>query len=124
MIGRLLADADLNVAIVTGLVRRNAGIGFKRAEDVPLEGLRDPAVLAVAADEARVLVSHDVTTMPGHFREFVMQRASPGVILIPQELGIGVAIEALFLICDACEPEDLQNTVCLIPSLAMLRFAP
>lgn len=122
MIRRLLADADLNLAIVAGVVRRNAAIDFKRAEQVPLEGLGDPAVLAVAADEGRVLVSHDAGTMPGHLQDFVRQRASPGVILIPQELRIREAIENLLLICDACDPQDLENRLCLLPSLVMLRF--
>jgi hypothetical protein len=32
MIRRSLADADLNRAIVTGVIRRNAYLDFKRAE--------------------------------------------------------------------------------------------
>ncbi len=110
------------MAIVTGVVRRNAAINFKRAEQVPLEGLPDPTVLGLAAEEARILVSHDATTMPSHFRDFVQKHASPGLILIPQELNIGAAIEALLLICDACEPPDLDNAICLLPSLSILRF--
>jgi hypothetical protein len=39
MIRRLLADANLNAAIATGLVRNNSEIDFQRAEDVPLKGL-------------------------------------------------------------------------------------
>lgn len=122
MIRRLLADADLNLAIVAGVVRRNAEIDFKRAEEVPLEGLHDPAVLAVAAQEQRVLVSHDASTMPYHLREFARERISPGVILIPQGLSVGKAIENLLLICDGCDPQDLENRVCLAPSLAMYGF--
>ena len=57
MIDRLLADADSNHAIISGLVRRNPGIDFKRAGDVPLEGLPDEAVLRAAARESRVLVT-------------------------------------------------------------------
>jgi hypothetical protein len=71
MIRRLLADADLNGAIVSGVVRRGGDIDFRRAEYVPLEGLQDDAVLAIAAADGRILVSHDVSTMPGHFREYV-----------------------------------------------------
>ena len=122
MIRRLLADADLNLAIVAGVVRRNAEIDFKRAEAVPLEGLEDLAVLAIAAQGQRVLVSHDVSTMPGHLREFVGERSSPGVpgvIVIPQELSIGRAIEDVLLICEVCDSQDLENRVCLVPSLVM-----
>jgi hypothetical protein len=71
MIRRLLADADLNGAIVSGVMRRGSDIDFRRTEHVPLEGLPDETVLAIAAADRRVLVSHDVSTMPGHFRHGV-----------------------------------------------------
>lgn len=80
MIRRFLADADLNGSIISGVVRLNADLDFRRAEQVPLEGLADDVVLAIAAGESRVLVSHDVTTMPGHFPEFTRHRSSPGDI--------------------------------------------
>ena len=79
-------------------------------------------VLRIAAQEGRVLVSHDVSTIPGHLREFVGQHDSPGVILIPQALAIGKAIESLLVVCHACDCRDLKNRVCLIPSLAMYGF--
>ena len=84
-----------------------------------MEGLTGPVVLAIAASENRVLVSHDVSTLPGHFRLFVRRRNSPGLILIPQQLTVGLAIESLLLVCDACDAGDLENRICLIPSLAM-----
>lgn len=123
MIRRLLADADLKAAIGAGVVRRNSNIDFKRAEDVPLEGLEDPNVLAVAAQEGRVLVSHDVSTMPNHLRAMVAKTNSPGVILIPQRLPVAEAIDLLLLVCEAAEPEDLENGICLLPSLSMYRMA-
>jgi hypothetical protein len=92
MILRLLADADLNGSIVSGTIRRNQELDFKRAEDVPLEGLDDQTVLDVAAGDQRVLVSHDVSTMPDHFRQYTRRNISPGLILVPQELNIGNAI--------------------------------
>jgi hypothetical protein len=122
VISRLLADADLNHAIISGVLRKNAGIDLKRAEEVPLEGLADEVVLLAAAQDHRVLVSHDVSTMPGHLRNFVRTSASPGVILIPQDLSIGKAIESLLLICEACDTPDLANRICLVPSLVMVGF--
>jgi len=119
---RLLADADLKSAIVTGVVRRNPSIDFKRAEEVPLEGLEDPKVLAVAAQERRVLVSHDVSTMPNHLRAIVATTLSPGVILVPQRLPVSEAIDLVLLVCEAAEPEDLENRICLLPSMVMYGF--
>ena len=122
MIRRFLADADLNGAILSGVVRRSTNVDFKRAEDVPLEGLPDEVVLDLAAEQRRVLVSHDVSTMPDHFREYVRHHESPGVILVPQELGIGSAIEDILLISEACDERDLANRLCLVPSLVMFGF--
>jgi hypothetical protein len=50
--------------IIAGLRRREPTIDFRTADDVGLAGLNDATVLAIAADEGRLLVSHDVSTMP------------------------------------------------------------
>jgi Domain of unknown function (DUF5615) len=64
---RFLADADLDYAIVQGVRRREPAIDFKSANDAGLEGSPDVGVLEVAAEEGRVLVSHDKGAMPIHF---------------------------------------------------------
>ena len=91
VIHSLLADADLNRAIVNGLIRRNSTIDFQTAAEVPLEGLADPEVISLAARLGRLLVSHDVNTMPGHLREFAKRKRSPGLVLIRQNIDIGTA---------------------------------
>ena len=91
MIRSFLADAYLNYAIVAGLLRRNLQVHFQRAEEIPLEGLPDPEVLSIAANQNQVLVSHDASTMPRHFREFVNHSHSLGLVLIPQALSIRVS---------------------------------
>ena len=56
-------------------------------------------VLGLAADQDRILVSHDFHTMPRHFADFAQARgSSPGVFLIPQCLPVREAIEELVLI--------------------------
>jgi len=122
MIARLLADANLNAFIRAGVVRRNSDVDFKRGEDVPLKGVKDPEVLALAAQERRVLVSHDVNTLPGHFRDFVRQTTSPGIILVPDRMRIGAAIENILLICEAGDESDLENRICLAESLIIYGF--
>ena len=119
------ADADLKHAIVAGALRRVAGMNFQRAGAVPLEGLDDPVVLALAAESGRVLVSHDVSTMERHFREFIQTRQSPGLILIPQSrVSIRQAIDDLVFIWEVPEASDLENRICLFPSLVIYRPGP
>ena len=119
MIRALLADADLNRAIVHGLIRRNSDIDFQTSNDVPLDSLPDLEVISLAGRLNRVLVSHDVNTMPRHFRNLYVANEAPELVLIPQNLAMGVAIERLSLIVEACVPEDLENRICLIPSLTI-----
>ena len=64
MKARFLADADLNRAIVSGVLRREPSLDFLTAQAAGLRGMRDPEILALAVERQRVLVSHDVGTMP------------------------------------------------------------
>jgi hypothetical protein len=44
--------------------------------------------------------------MPGHFRRFIETQASPGLVIVSQELDIGRAIEELLLVWAASEAGD------------------
>ncbi len=74
---RFQSDADLNEDIVMGVRRRVAEIDFQTAAEAGLTGRDDIDVLALAAREGRILVSHDRRTMPAHFAEFITTRTSP-----------------------------------------------
>jgi hypothetical protein len=50
----------------------------------------DPEVLEIAAESGRILVSHDRKTMVRHFMDFADQRSSPGLIIVSQDLDIGL----------------------------------
>lgn len=56
---RYQADADLNQVIVTGVLRREPAIDFQTAFVAGLEGVKDSEVLGIAAQQGRILVSHD-----------------------------------------------------------------
>ena len=60
---RLLADENLNNDIVRGLLRRKPDLDIVRVQDVGLSGADDSTVLAWAAQQGRVLLTHDVTTI-------------------------------------------------------------
>jgi hypothetical protein len=113
---RYLADASLRDAIVGGCRRREPAMDFLSANDARLEGVLDPEVLAIAARQDRILVSHDFHTMPRHFADFIQAHgSSPGVILVPQYLPVGEAIAQLVLIWGASEADEWQNRIGTIP---------
>jgi hypothetical protein len=85
---RFLADASLHHAIVTGCLRREAAIDFVSARAAKLDGLSDLDVLALAVAQGRILVTHDIRTMPRQFAAFLATGAtSPGLFLFKQVAG-------------------------------------
>jgi len=61
------ADNDLDRDIVRGLLGLEPNIDF---ESEPLNGLDDEAVLLIALREDRILVTHDISTIPRSFSAF------------------------------------------------------
>jgi hypothetical protein len=114
------ADNDLRKAIVRGSVRRAPQMNFRSAQAARLDGVPDAEVLTRAADEGRILVSHDFQTLPEHFRQFTRARVSPGVFLVRQDLPVSDAIDTLLLIWEVSESEEWVNRLCLIPSLVTI----
>jgi hypothetical protein len=96
---RFLADENFNGRIVRGLLRRLPELDIVRAQD--LEALYqaiDPVVLQWAADEQRVVLSHDISTMPGLFE-------------VHSDLPVGQAIEDLVLLAEASLPGEWEGQV-------------
>jgi hypothetical protein len=115
MIVRYQADADLNQAIVTGVLRQQSTIDFQTAVAARLEGVLDPEVLAIAAGQQRILVSHDRKTMPSEFAEFITTHQSAGVIIVSRKLSIEVVIDELVLIWAASSAEEWVDRIAKLP---------
>lgn len=112
---KFLADENLRGAIVLGLRRREPSASFLQAYEAGAAGKDDLTVLQIAAEQNRILVSHDIKTVPKHFQHFVARRASPGVILIPQKLPVSTAIAQLVMIWVASEAEEWVNQIRFLP---------
>jgi hypothetical protein len=112
---RFQADNDLDQRIVTAVKRLESSIDFQTAPAIGLHRVADPDVLALTAQEGRVLVSHDRRTLPDHFRDFIASQTSPGVIIVSQKLSIGRAAELLHLLWAATEAEEYTNIIYDLP---------
>ena len=112
---RLQADADLDQDIVKGILSRQPELDFQTATMAMLEGLSDLQVLALAANQGRILVTHDRKTMPRYFAEFITDNMSPGVLIVSRKLSIKNAIESLILIWAASEQSEWINRIVAIP---------
>ncbi len=115
---RLASDADVRGEIVRGLRRRSPGIDLVRVQDALPEGTADPAVLAWAASENRVLITNDRHTMVG----FALQRVEagepmPGLIATTNEQSVGSAIDDILLIAGYMPEDEIRGqAVVYLPS--------
>jgi hypothetical protein len=112
---RFQADADLNAEIVAGVLRRELSIDFQTVDEANLCRVPDPEVLALAAQEGRILVTHDRRTIPRHFAAFILHHSSPGVFIIAQTVSVRVAIEELLLVWAASESAEWRNLIVELP---------
>ena len=112
---RFQADADLRQAIVTGIVRKQPNLDLQSANEAGLEGIKDPEVLAIAARDGRVLVTHDRKTMPTEFGQFIFSQPSAGVLIVSQSLPISEVIDALILVWEASTAEEWINQIMSLP---------
>jgi hypothetical protein len=109
-------DEDIRRTIVDGIRLREPAIDILTAREGGTLGLSDPAVLAIHSREGRVLISSDCNTMVGHFYTLVSAGTPcPGLIIVPQDLPDGKAIEELLMIWTASAPNDLSNQVIWLP---------
>lgn len=62
----LVADENLKQQIVNGLRRRLVDVDIVTIRQAGLAGTPDPGVLAWAAEQGRVVITHDTRTMARH----------------------------------------------------------
>jgi hypothetical protein len=110
---RFLADEDIDVDIIQGLRSREPAIDILDVKSAGLRRTKDPALLEIAAEQDRILITYDRNTMPRHFRErMAAGKPSPGVFIVPQEEpAIGGIIEWLLLVWTASQAEEWRGQV-------------
>jgi len=121
---RFQADNDLKFGIVRAVRRREPAIDFASAGEAGLEGVSDPELLERAAEDDRVLVSHDRRTMLDHFRHhLVAGKPSPGLLIVSQRTPIGLVAESIVLLWAVTNPAELRDQAYHLPSLIRHVFA-
>jgi hypothetical protein len=113
---KLLADENFDNRILRGLQRRLPEVDIIRVQDTALYSSDDPSVLAWAAEEERLILTHDVETMVKYAYEFVRAGQNmAGVLEVSPHLPIGRVIEDLVLIVTASSPPEWFQQVRYLP---------
>ena len=113
---RFAADENFNGDIVRGLLRRNPKLDIVRVQDVGLSGADDPSVLEWAADQRRIVVTHDISTLAKHALDRVFAgRPMPGVFEVRSVAPIGQAIDDLILLAECSLEGEWEGQVRFLP---------
>jgi hypothetical protein len=93
------------------------GVGCRaRVQDVGLNAAADPDILSWAADEARIMLTHDRETMPFFaYQRVKAGQAMPGVLLVSDLMPTGQAIDEILLAVDCLAPEECRGFVRFFP---------
>jgi hypothetical protein len=113
---RLAADENFNGDILRGLIRRKPDLDIVQVQDVGLSGADDATILDWAAQQERVLVTHDVSTLTKHAYERVAAgRPMPGVFEVGTAVSIGRAIDDLLLIVECSYEGEWEGQIRYLP---------
>lgn len=113
---RLAIDEDFNNNILRGVVRRNPDVDIVRVQDAGLSGADDATILEWSAQERRVLLTHDVSTMTKYAIERVESGQSmPGLFQVGQSIPIARAIEDILLLAECSFEAEWEGQVRYLP---------
>lgn len=112
----LAADENFNGNIVRGLLWRLPNLDLVRIQDVGLSGAEDPVVLSWTAQEGRVLLTHDVSTITAYaYKRVEAGEPMPGVFEVNRGVAVGVAIEEILLLAECSLEGEWEGQVRYLP---------
>ena len=107
-----VADEGFNRDIVRGVLLRNPDVAMVRVQDVGLSGATDPVILEWAAQQDRVVLTHDKRTMT---RDANARLAAglpmPGLVVVRWMMPTGRAIEGLMEMIGASLEGEWENQI-------------
>ena len=113
---RWLADENFNNDILRALFRVKPDLDLVRAQDAGLTGSSDEALLAWAADENRVLLTHDVSTITAHaYRRAMKGDAMPGVFEVGRRVTVRAAVDDIILLSECSNRGEWEGQVRYLP---------
>jgi hypothetical protein len=113
---RLAADENFNNDILDGLLLRNPALNIVRAQDVGLSGAEDPDILDWAAREGRILLTHDVKTMPPYaYQRVAAGQPMPGVVEVNPAFSVGRVIDDLLILAECSREGEWEGRILFLP---------
>jgi predicted nuclease of predicted toxin-antitoxin system len=112
----LLADENFSHRILRGIKLRIKNLDVVVGQSVGLCGASDPSLLAWAADQRRIVLTHDRQTLPKYAYDRIRShQAMPGIIVVSDTMPVGEAIEVVTMYLECGTAEDFENLVMFLP---------
>jgi hypothetical protein len=113
---RLVADENFNNNIVRGILRRKVNLDIVRVQEIDLSGADDPTVLEWAAQQSRILLTHDVSTITKYAYERIEAgKVMPGVFEVSRTAPIGPVIEDILLLIECSLEGEWEGQIIYLP---------
>ncbi|MGH2347743.1 MAG: DUF5615 family PIN-like protein [Chloroflexota bacterium] len=113
---RLLVDENFDNDLLRGVQRRQVPRDIVRVQDVGPRGADDPTVLAWAAEQGRIVLTHDLATLPNHAYDR-MSAGLPmtGVFAVAATSSIARAIDDILLLAECSEHAEWEGRIVYLP---------
>jgi predicted nuclease of predicted toxin-antitoxin system len=113
---RLVTDIDFNHYIMRGLKNRRPEIDLVVGQDVGLDETSDFDVLAWAAREDRIVLSHDRRTMTAAVKTRLrLELPVLGAIIVSRRCDVNQAVEEILIGVECSRPEEWTDRTLMIP---------
>ena len=113
---KFLADENFNNNIIRGLFLKNSQLDIICIQNTELLGAHDPEVLEWAAQEDRILLTHDVQTITKYAYERIKARKKmPGILEVSLSVSIARAIDDILLLALCSEENEWEWQVIYLP---------
>ena len=113
---RLLADESFNGRTVRGLLLRKPSLDLVRVQDVGMSGRSDPEILAWAAENDRIILTHDLATMPAYaFNLVAAGDRMCGLFALSSRCPVRIAIQEILLLDECSQQAEWSGLVAYLP---------
>jgi hypothetical protein len=113
---RFAADENFNGNILRAILQYLPALDILRIQDTAVAEGSDPAILEWAAREGRIILTHDVRTLPGFAFERVRAgQPMAGVIEVDDDARMGDILEDIVLLVEASTHTEWEDQVIYIP---------
>jgi hypothetical protein len=112
----LLIDQDLDHDILRGLIRRIPQLDVVTAFEIGMSEATDRELLIRAAQEGRIVVTHDRKTMPVHAADLISEGENiAGLFIVLRNKALRQVLEDLELVITCSENDEWVNVIRHLP---------